>query len=51
MNRRKYIGIELKKEYFDEATKNVNDVKAVMNPKKKQRKVYETIKEQIQRTT
>src|SRR5450759_1149124 len=27
MNRRKYIGIELKKEYFDEATKNVNDVK------------------------
>jgi site-specific DNA-methyltransferase (adenine-specific) len=35
MNGRKYIGIELKKEYFDEATKNVYEVKEVMKPKKK----------------
>jgi len=31
---RKYIGIELKKEYFDEATKNINDVNKVMESKK-----------------
>lgn len=35
MNRRKYIGIELKKEYFDEATKNVNEVKEMIKPNKK----------------
>ena len=33
LNGRKYIGIELKKEYFDEATKNVNEVKKVLKPK------------------
>lgn len=43
MNRRKYIGIELKKEYFDEATKNVNDVKAVMKPKKKKKPTHKKI--------
>lgn len=34
LNGRKYIGIELKKEYFDEATKNVNEVKKVLKTKK-----------------
>lgn len=35
MNGRKYIGIELKKEYFDEATKNVDEIKTIMKPQKK----------------
>jgi site-specific DNA-methyltransferase (adenine-specific) len=31
---RKYIGIELKKEYFDEAKKNIVEIKRVLNSKK-----------------
>jgi DNA modification methylase len=37
MNGRKYIGIELKKEYFNEAKKNVNEVKKVMKTKSQKR--------------
>lgn len=31
LNGRKYLGIELKKEYFDEASKNVNEIKNVIS--------------------
>lgn len=34
MHGRKYIGIELKKEYFDEASKNVSEVKKVLKTKR-----------------
>lgn len=33
LNRRDYIGIELKPEYFEEATKNVNEVNKIMKVK------------------
>ena len=39
LNGRKYLGIELKKEYFDEASKNVNEVKTVMSKKNKKGKL------------
>lgn len=37
LNGRKYLGIELKKEYFDEASKNVNEVKKVVSHKLKKK--------------
>lgn len=42
LNNRKYIGIELKNEYFEEATKNVNDVKKVLKPKRPRAKKIST---------
>jgi site-specific DNA-methyltransferase (adenine-specific) len=42
LNNRKYIGIELKNEYFEEATKNVNDVKKVLKPKGQRAKKIST---------
>jgi len=33
LNNRRYLGIELKKEYFDEAKKNINEVKKVLKMK------------------
>lgn len=39
LNGRKYIGIELKKEYFDEANKNVDEIKKVMKPSKNSKKL------------
>ena len=38
LNGRKYIGIELKKEYFYEATKNVDEIKRIMKPSKNLKK-------------
>lgn len=37
LNGRKYLGIELKKEYFTEAKKNVNEVKKVVSDKLKKK--------------
>lgn len=37
LNRRKYLGIELKKEYFAEATKNVNEIKKVISHKSRKK--------------
>ena len=37
LNGRKYLGIELKKEYFDEASKNVNEIKKVVSRKLKKK--------------
>ena len=34
MNERKYIGIELKTEYFEEAKKNISEIKKIMNSSK-----------------
>jgi DNA modification methylase len=42
LNNRKYIGIELKNEYFEEATKNVNEVKKVLKPKGQRAKKIST---------
>ncbi|HEY5406290.1 MAG TPA: site-specific DNA-methyltransferase [Ginsengibacter sp.] len=39
LNTRKYIGIELKKEYFEEATKNVEEIKKVMKLSKTNKKI------------
>jgi len=37
LNRRKYIGIELKDEYYLEAAKNVKEVTDLMKPKSKKK--------------
>ena len=37
LNGRKYLGIELKKEYFYEASKNVNEIKKVISHKLKKK--------------
>jgi site-specific DNA-methyltransferase (adenine-specific)/site-specific DNA-methyltransferase (cytosine-N4-specific) len=44
LNNRKYIGIELKNEYFEEAIKNVIEVKKVLKPKSKTSKKTQTLK-------
>lgn len=39
LNNRRYLGIELKKEYFDEAKKNINEVKELLKLKSQKKNI------------
>lgn len=41
LNNRKYIGIELKNEYYEESIKNVAEVKKVLKPKSNNKKIQQ----------